>query len=344
LAVNHSHIVPAGYLRQFALPDEQIRIVLTQSGKEIPARTTVGNAGVRGGGQYKRERPDGSRSDDFETYTLQSIENDAVPILRELAARWPLSGEEKLVLAQFIGIQLVRGPKWFAWHKKHTTQNIHEYRADGAFEPLAQKHGVAEEVIFEANLKHALGSTQTLMQMAQLGAKLGCAIGSMSWTLVDFGKPALATSDHPVAVWPMNDHGRKAISIAPADVGIRNFLEVRFPVSPSSALLMTWRDLPDDPRPVSGRAHHALNFNAFTVAESEKQWFYRPGSPRPRIRDGLWLPLCAELVEGYSTVAAASSRLYREVMSDLQARSGDGSLKIEISCIPQHGDSLAEAA
>lgn len=334
MAVDHSHIVPAGYLRQFALDDDQIRIVRTKMNKEIPARTTVKNAGVRGGGHYKRERPDGSRCDDVETFSLQSIENEAVPILRELHERWPLSGEDKVALAKFIGIQLVRGPRWFAWHDEFTVENIGEYRAEGAFEPHAQE-GVAEEEIFRANLEFFRGSTQMLMKMLQLGAKVGCAVGSMCWTLVEFARPVLATSDHPVVVWPMTDQGRRAQSVVPANVGLRNFLEVRLPVSPRRALLMTWRDLPDDPDPVPGKTHHADNFNAFTVAEADEQWFFLPGTRCPGIRDGIWLPLSAELVRGYSSSAVPLSQLYQTVIDDLQARVGDGSLVVEIHYLPQ---------
>jgi hypothetical protein len=330
MGVDHSHIVPAGYLRQFAEDDERIRIVLTKTGREIRARTTVSNAGVRGAGQYKRERPDGSRSDDFETYTLQRIEDSASPILRDLSGRWPLSPEDKLALATFIGIQVVRGPRWFAWHDDFTVKNVQAYRDAGAFEEGAREHGVSETQVYEANLEFLRSSTQTLMKMAHLGAKLGCAIGSMCWTLVDFGRPVLATGDHPVVVWPMEDGGRDIAATNPAEVGIRNFLEVRLPVSPRLALLMTWRDRPDDPHRIDGKRHHADNLNAFTVAEAEEQWFSLPSARRPRIRGGTWLPLSAELVHGYSSASAGTTRLYSETMRDLQSRSGDGSLKVEI--------------
>lgn len=335
MAVDHSHIVPAGYLRQFALDDEQIRIVLTKTGEEIPARTTVKNAGVRGGGQYKRERPDGSRSDDVETHTLHLIENDATPILRRLRDRWPLSGEDKVTLAKFIGVQLVRGPRWFAWHDEFTVENIEEYRAEGAFEPQPHHGDASEEEIFRANLDHFRGSTQTLMKMLYLGAKVGCAMGSMCWTLVEFARPVLATADHPVVVWPMSDGGRRAQSVVPAEVGVRNFLEVRLPISPWQALLMTWRDLPDDPNPVQAKAHHGQNLNAFTIAEAEEQWFFLPGTKCPRFRDGAWLPISAELVPGYSAATALASQLHQQVIADLQARTGDESLMVEIHYLPQ---------
>jgi hypothetical protein len=98
---------------------------------------------------------------------------------------------------------------------------------------------------------------------------------------------------------------------------------------------MTWRDLPDDPTPVMGKIHHAHNLNAFTVAEAEKQWFYLPGTQRPRIRPGPWPPLSAELVPDYSPATVARQEIYAKVMADLEARTGDGSLKVEIHYLPQ---------
>jgi hypothetical protein len=98
---------------------------------------------------------------------------------------------------------------------------------------------------------------------------------------------------------------------------------------------MTWRDLPDDPQPIPAKTPHAHNLNAFTVAEAEEQWFFLPEAPRPRVREGLWLPLSAELVPGYSTSTALSSQLHRQVIGDLQARTGDGSHMVEIHYLPQ---------
>lgn len=83
------------------------------------------------------------------------------------------------------------------------------------------RHGDAsEEEIFQANLDHLRASTQTLMGMLQLGAKVGCAVGSMCWTLIEFARPVLATCDHPVVVWPMSDGGRPAQSVVPGEVGV----------------------------------------------------------------------------------------------------------------------------
>jgi hypothetical protein len=214
--------------------------------------------------------------------------------------------------------------------------NVEEYRSQGAFEPKTRHGDASEEEIFKANLAFFQSEQQRLKKMTFLGAKVGCAIGSMCWTLIDFGRPVLATSDHPVVVWPMTDRGRRNGPVEPADVGVRNFLEVRLPVSSSQALLMTWRDLPDDLEPIAGKPHHAQNLNAFTVAEAEKQWFFRPKTRRPRIRDATWLPLSSEVLQGsYSTSSVGASETYAKVIQDLQTRVGDESLKVEIRFIPQ---------
>ena len=136
-------------------------------------------------------------------------------------------------------------------------------------------------------------------------AKMASALGSMNWSLIRFGSPALATSDHPVAVWPPSAAGRPAQVTLVQEIGVGNVLEIRFPVSPGAAILMTWRERPDDHEPLDGKTHHAENLNAFTIAQAVKQWFYKLGARRPRQPSGIWLPLAPELLPGYSIYEAA---------------------------------------
>src|SRR5688500_20301906 len=49
---------------------------------------------------------------------------------------------------------------------------------------------------------------------------------------------------------------------------------------------------------VRGSRHHAAHANAFTVAETDGQWFHLPGTSPP-VGAGRLLPLSAELVSGY---------------------------------------------
>ena len=77
------------------------------------------------------------------------------------------------------------------------------------------------------------------------------------------------------------------------DTGVLETLEIRVPVSPRQAILMTWRDDADDADcVVRGRRDHTANLNAFTVAQAERQWFHQPGASTP-IASGRLLPFAA---------------------------------------------------
>jgi hypothetical protein len=169
----------------------------------------------------------------------------------------------------------------------------------------------------------------------------------MSWSLVEFGSPVVATADHPVVVWPPSDQGRPAEPVVASKVGIGNLLEVRFPVGPTTTVLMTWRDQPDPPNPISGKTHHAENLNAFTIAEAEKQWFHKPGTRRPRQRSGNWMPLSLELIPGYSIREAAYSDRRQRIIAALNDRLGEAiekSLRAEIRHIPGARDEPIQQA
>jgi hypothetical protein len=326
---DHTHVVARMYLRHWANSDERIKMVLVQSGDEV--MPGINDAGVRAG-IYKRERPSGVRSDDIETDSIQPIESAAAPLLADIRNAWPLSIEDKMAMAMFIGLQLVRGPRWFAWHDEFTDANLAGYREQGAFAPMPGEDA-SEEEIYERNVELHQSATQTLMKMLQLSATAASALGSMNWSLIEFGGPALATSDHPVVVWPISDKGRPPRPTVPASIGLVNFLEVRFPISPNLALLLTWRGQPDEARPLKGGAHHAKNINAFTIAEAEKAWFYKPGT-RPKSAGGYWLPISPELVPDYSIRTAQSAPIRQLVQRDLMRRAGKGSLKAEIRYWP----------
>jgi hypothetical protein len=129
----------------------------------------------------------------------------------------------------------------------------------------------------------------------------------MHWTLVEFAWPLIATSDHPLVLWP----GGASRSLRAAEItqiGILNCIEIRLPLSPNHAVLMTWPDLPDDEHVrTRGTRNHAANLNAFTVASADRQWFHCPGTSIP-IASGNLRPLSLDLVPDYTAQAAAASQ------------------------------------
>jgi hypothetical protein len=268
------HYLPQGAQRPFA--DERGKVAVVGANSERFETSPV-NVGLEGD-LYLRERPSGQKSDDIETVSLADIDDKAAPILQGMRERWPLSGQEKLRIATYIGVQLVRGPRWFDYHEAFTRDAYREYLESGEFRAIAEKHGVSEQEVYDAHVRAHVDDTPKLLTMLQTGAKVGSAVGSMTWCLLSFDSPCLALADHPVCAWPVEAGGRLASRVDPGTTGLLNFLEVRLPVAPDLALLMAWADRPDPPTPSRCKSHHAKNLNAFWIAEAERHWIHRPGT------------------------------------------------------------------
>jgi hypothetical protein len=156
--------------------------------------------------------------------------------------------------------------------------------------------------------------------MLDLGMRVGSILGCMHWSLVEFATPVIATSDHPVDVWPMDATVR-----APAgssNEGALNAFEVRVPLTPTSVLLMTWLDENDATNPrLRGATGQAENVNTFTVANADRQWFHLPET-NPPVGSGPLEPLSPELISGYNVRTARGSERRTTVSNWLESTSG----------------------
>lgn len=316
--VKRSHIVPRGYLVNFATDG---MLALRLDGKAVDEPISVRDAAVRTD-FYRRERPDGQMIDDIE-WSLGELENITSPILRDIANRWPLTPEDKMKLATLFGIQLVRGPRWKEWHEEETRKFFEQQRLSGRVQVDEDHEATAEDVLDETE-RHLLGSTPRTTRMLGLTPKLASILSSMHWALVEFRSPVLATSDHPVAVWPISEWARRP-EAAPMNTGLLRTLEIRVPVSAHLTVLMSWLHDEDSPAPIKGARHHAANLNAFTVAQAERQWFHMPGASPP-VGTGRLLPLAPELLAGYSPAAAESSPRRIQTAERIQPRLGSNDL------------------
>jgi hypothetical protein len=138
---------------------------------------------------------------------------------------------------------------------------------------------------------------------------------------VEFASPLVATSDQPLVLW-RGSASRSPTSTEITQDGILECIEIRLPLSPNHAVLMTWSDFPDDQHTrVLGTRDHAANLNAFTVASADRQWFHRPGQPPPRASGNL-RPLSLELVEGYTEAGANASGRRKRVSEAANKRIG----------------------
>jgi hypothetical protein len=315
--VKRPHVVPRGYLRGFAVNDLiAMRLVGESASREVP----VGKAGVLKE-FYRRHRPDGTPIYDVE-WSLEHIDRAVPPILREISERWPLSIQEKSILAEFVGMQVVRGARWRAWHRGFTSDFIAEARASGEYEGSQPEGMSIDEAIAEA--EGSLSSdTAALTKMLELSRKTTQIVGSMHWSLIEFERPWVATSDHPFVIWKLGLSSRQPKKSEDFfESGFLNTLEARFPVSASRVLLMTWADAPDsEAQRVVGNKEIAGNLNAFTVAEAEHQWFHMPRTRVPAA-SGQLLPLAPRVLHGYSADVARTSRRRSATSQGIQPKIG----------------------
>lgn len=322
--VNRAHVVPRFLLKRFAV-DELITVHSLGDGEE--RTVSIDDAAIRKR-FYRRARPDGSTIDDVE-YSLAQLETVIAPTLGGVEDSWPLERETKCELAEFIAFQAVRSPRWRQWHQEFTRQAMADRRRDphhqmesGLWLPLSQ-HDINKVE------SHLLSDTQRLKRMMDLANKLITVFASMRWDLLCFDEDCLIVSDHPLVEWPLEAE-RLSPGQVPGGNGLVNTLEVRLPISSKSAILMTWQDTGDGPAALRADQAQAANLNAFSVAQAEKAWMYRPGSTPP-IGEGPLGSLARALLPSYNRSTAEASAIRARVTDSLNGRLGqDGQGQAEV--------------
>lgn len=296
--VKQGHVVPVVYQRNFAIGD---RVTLHVDGRTgVPA--AIQNTATRGP-FYRRTRPDGTEIDDIEA-SLSYIEAAVGPVFADLLAGGSLTRDRKQVLAQFFGIQMVRGPAFVEQRKGVIDALVSGLDAAQLTPRLLRDVGgdlaVARERVRDAYLT----KTQHVVAMLTTSFKLASVIGSMRWHLLLFADPVVAYSDHPVVVWPIDQP--TATPFTNPQLAPMAAIEVRAPISPQLALLMTWADEPDDQLPVAATWQHAAELNAFTISQAERQWMHQPGTTPP-VASGAFTPLSRDFETAYSAAEAQTS-------------------------------------
>jgi hypothetical protein len=323
--VNKGHILPRVWQRNFAIDGQtQVRVV-DPPGSHL---VTIDDSGTRRR-PYRRTRPDGTPIDDVE-WSLHHIEHAVAPILADVESRWPLSLDDKRTLAELFAVQMVRGPHFF----EHRAALVERSAREGAAAALADI-AVSERVIdhWASRMRdHFLSDTDRLRSMLRLSKLITAILASMHWTLLRFADPLIALSDQPVVIWPL-DRASAAPSVTPA-WGPETALEVRVPVSPRLAIVMTWIDRGDGPLR-QGRLRQAQALNAFTIAQADRQWMHLPGA-EPPVGPGPFEPLSPRLEGGYNARVAQRSTRRAQVARHTQARRGEaaGARDIEIVWLP----------
>lgn len=295
--VDNGHIVPRTYQRAWEGAHRQVAV--HNGGNLVCELESTKLAGARGP-YYRRTRPrQGTETDDIEA-SLAYVENKATPSLRQVIAGEPLTEARKAALAQLLGVQMMRGPAFFAKHEE-----IQREVLDGAkASDLKPRHlaavGGDVDLARRQIVEVLLDPTNRFMTMLSFAAKVAGILSLMRWQVLRFDGPLLAYSDHPVVLWPMNVERTRPFR--QQGLGPLTMLEIRVPIAPDAAILMNWIDRSDEIG-ISMKSRTAAEINAFTVAQADKEWMHRPGD-EPEIANDIFAPL-SRLVDPFYGRAAA---------------------------------------
>lgn len=311
------HVIPKAYLRQWS---SENMILARDVRSDRTFEASPRDLGVRTN-FYRRQNADGTPNDDVER-SLSAGESAGLPVLREISERWPLDVSDKSRVAELVAVQAVRGLRWHEFQSNAVTEAV-----PGARQELRTKidaYALARNIprisnqefdaAFDSALTSMAGPEERLSRMMNPIERVASIVGSMHWTLLRFDEPILATSDEPLVVWPQSVRAASPRSW-PLNSGLLASTEMRFPVSPKLALLLTWAD-DEDGLAVRATPTIARNINAFTIAHASRQFYWQAGTALQVPKNGgPFPPISPALIPTYTSHVAATSRR-RELTSD----------------------------
>ncbi len=235
---------------------------------------------------------------------LARIESDALSLFRNLESRWPLTDGDRIALARFVSLHIVR--------TRAFTTFLGEVGKDAAIDALgetAAKHNLDEAGIapYAELLKSPhMHAQQVIRQVNRVASPLL----SMHWTIIEFAEDLLIGCDQPVILIPWARPDRLGPESAIPPFGMMGTFEGRFTLDPRHALLMTWVESADEPWIIGDRIQ-ASHINASVKALAVDEWFRRPGTNPPFISAPLLEervdPIAPTLFRGYTLQRAVAS-------------------------------------
>ena len=312
----HNHIAARGYLKAWSCDDLVTCHFVDGRRQDLP----IAHVAVRSG-FYVEARPDGTRSTAVEE-AMNPVETNAIEILRTLEQRWPLERRERATIAEFLGLQALRGPAW---------KDRYEQLRDSTLDKQRASAGVHSEDL-ERFAEHAHTDAHRFRTMMAQLPKFSTMFGSMHWTLLRFRSPRLLTSDQPLAPVVFDPQQPRSTPAAMPSQGIINTVEWRFPVSPRLALICCWLDEPDDGPPRDGARHVMSNINFSVRAQADLQWFHLPGVSVPH-PTAIYRPVSYELHRSYGSREVEHSERRRRVKAMIDEMIAAGGIPRKMSLL-----------
>lgn len=236
------HYVPQGYLRGFATDKERIHVIPLDASRKTYT-SSVKNVAT----ENHFHTIEGLKEPDYVEKALSVVEGEAISILRKFEkGEFPPSESDRQTLAAYMALQNVRGPD-----TRRTREHLFSMvarlkigaggrkKVSGHFE---KAHGIAptpeeiDQIWKEATQiggpRIVLPNEDHIQHMVDLAEKLTPYIANRPWSLVQFVRRSLITSDAPVGLVPDPDD-------EPWDgVGFATATGITFPISRKLGLLM----------------------------------------------------------------------------------------------------------
>jgi hypothetical protein len=237
------------------------------------------------------------------------FEDKGVVALKQLGESWPPGQEARIDIGCLVAVHMVRTPAFL-----EMTAVLSEAQFDR--KKASYEQTMSADQIDEM-LAHFRSSRFRVEYLLDLVPKQASLLASMHWTLLEFPEPLLATSDQPVSVVPFLDEGATIDVAAAPQTGFLDAEEIRFPISPQRALLLTWIEGFDEEAVVSAEDHVATELNRAVIAQADREWFHHPARRATRLNpmdlgDRLCRPVARLLDPRYGTPYARNSPRRRQ--------------------------------
>jgi Protein of unknown function (DUF4238) len=249
------------------------------------------------------------------------FEDKGVFALKQLGESWPPDQEARIDIGCFVGVHMVRNPSFL-----EMTAALSEAQFSRKKDSYEQTMS-AEQI--DEMLAYFRSSRFQVEYLLDLVPKQASLLASTHWTLLEFPEPLLATSDQPVSVVPFLDDGTTVDVAAAPQTGFLDSEEIRFPISPHRALLLTWIEGFDKEAVVLAEDRVATELNRAVIAQADREWFHHPGRRATRLNpmdfgDRLCRPVAQLLDPQYGTPYARNSprRRHRDHDRERGFRSG----------------------
>lgn len=214
---------------------------------------------------------------------------------------------------------MLRGPLHHDAQAETVRRHVAEFPEERFGAVALARAGGDASLARQQNLDALLNPTVVYTEMLERAPRVASILGHMRWQLLRLPVPLLAYSDHPVVVWPMR--AARARPFARPQSGPLGAIEIRMPLSPDLALLLSWAPTPSPVAAMRAGRWHAADLNSFTISQADRQWMHRPGDEPPVAADDWPTPMTVAPLPGYGEAQAAGSwRRIRAVANYLRDR------------------------